>query len=113
MYALVQDSPYEAELPLAYFETEIEAQAAMHFIYDYDERKYPDLPRTDWDWGYYVKEVTPTVLAEFKAQYEIKETPNEEASYGGDNCFIGRGVYTGEPHSDTHGDTGINILTHS
>jgi len=116
MYALFESTPYEGEWPIAYFDTEDEGLEALRFIYDYDEKHHPDLPRTDWDWGYFVRAIAPKTLEEFKAPYvrilkSEEEIWNEKTTLGGDNCYIGRGLFRGE--SDPNTDTGINVLTNS
>lgn len=114
MYALMETTPYEGEWPIAYFDTEDEAIKALHFIVAHDEKKHPKLPRTDWDWDYFVKEITTKTLPEFKALYQAEERLmemiwNEKTTLGGDDCYLG--LWSGESNPNT--DTGINVLTNS
>lgn len=93
----MESTPYEGEWPIGYFKTEDEAIEAFNFIYAFDEKyRSQGLPRTEWDWGYFVKEVTTKTLAEFKAPYQlIEDAHDEKITLGGDDCFVGRMRATG------------------
>ena len=94
MYALFQETPYDGQWPIAYFETEDEAVEALYFKKAHDEKMNPTLLRAEWDWSYFVRAIAPMTQAEFKAPYQfenkVREYIYEGTSLGGDDCFTGR-----------------------
>ena len=108
MWELFEETPYGERWAIAYFVTEGQADAARKFQDEQDDLRYPNIPREDRDWGYGLREINIETLETFKeaARYRGKET------LGGDNCYIGRGLFTGQSVTDAL-DHGINTLTHS
>src|SRR5579859_5320202 len=96
MYALWYTDPYGGDFPMNFFDNSFDAETAQSIVVEHDRQLHPGTKVEDWDYAFVVRPVKVTRLSEFKELYKMKEEIYEEVFSGGNDCFIGRGLFNGD-----------------